>query len=93
MKRGKNVNNRQIEEILAKLKTELDAIEPLQGEQGQALESLKREVNHCLELSEEGSLHSLWQRLKESIETFEESHPGLTAAMSEAINILVSSGV
>ena len=87
------MNTRKIEEILTKLKTELDAIEPLQGEAGQALETLKGEVNHYLELSEQGSLHSLWQRLKESIEYFEGSHPGLTAAMNEAINILVSSGV
>jgi hypothetical protein len=87
------MNTKRIEEILTNLKRELEDIEPLEGEQGKALEALKREVNQYLEMSEQGSLHSLWQRLKESVETFEGSHPGLTAVMNEAINILVSSGV
>jgi hypothetical protein len=87
------MNTKRIEEILTRLKTELDDIEPLEGERGQALETLKQEVNHYLEVSEQGSLHSLWQRLMESVEYFEGTHPGLTAVMNEAINILVSSGV
>jgi hypothetical protein len=87
------MNTKKIEEILTKLKKELEEIEPLEGERGQALENLKQEVNHYLELSEQGSLHSLWQRLKESVEYFEGTHPGLTAVMNEAISILVSSGV
>jgi hypothetical protein len=37
------VNTKRIEEILIRLKTELDDIEPLEGERGQALESLKQE--------------------------------------------------
>jgi uncharacterized protein YukE len=87
------MNSKKIEEMLTNLRQELDEIEPLEGEQSQALESLKEELDRCLELSEQDSLHSLWERLRQSVETFEESHPKLTDAINEAINILVSSGV
>ena len=87
------MNSKKIEEMLTNLRQELDEIEPLEGEQSQALESLKEELDRCLELSEQDSLHSLWERLRQSVETFEESHPKLTDEINEAINILVSSGV
>ena len=87
------MNSKKIDEMLTSLRKELDEIEPLEGEQSQALESLKEELDRCLELSEQDSLHSLWERLRQSVETFEESHPKLTDAINEAINILVSSGV
>ena len=87
------MNSKKIDEMLTSLRKELDEIEPLEGEQGQALENLKEELDRYLELAEQDSLPSLWERLKQSVETFEESHPKLTAAINEAINILVSSGV
>jgi uncharacterized protein YukE len=87
------MNSKKIEEMLTNLRQELEEIEPLEGEQGQALENLKEELDRYLELAEQDSLHSLWERLRQSVETFEESHPKITDAINEAINILVSSGV
>jgi len=87
------MNSEKIDEMLTSLRKELDEIEPLEGEQGQALENLKEELDRYLELAEQDSLHSLWERLRQSVETFEESHPKITDAINEAINILVSSGV
>jgi len=87
------MNSKKIEEMLTNLRQELEEIEPLEGAQSQALESLKQELDRYLELAEQDSLHSLWERLRQSVEYFEESHPKLTAAINEAINILVSSGV
>jgi len=87
------MNSKKIDEMLTSLRKELDEIEPLEGEQGQALENLKEELDRYLELAEQDSLHSLWERLRQSVETFEESHPKITDAINEAINILVSSGV
>jgi len=39
------MNSNKIEEILTNLRQELDEIEPLEGEQSQALESLKQELD------------------------------------------------
>ena len=87
------MNSKKIEEMLTNLRKELEEIEPLEGERGRALENLKEELDRYLELTEQDSLHALWERLKQSVETFEGSHPKLTATINDAIDILVSSGV
>lgn len=64
------MNSKKIEEMLTNLRKELEEIEPLEGERGRALENLKEELDRYLELAEQDSLHSLWERLRQSVEYF-----------------------
>jgi prefoldin subunit 5 len=88
------MNNQDIDQLLEKLKNEIEGIQP-DDEKGQALlRELSADIRELLERAESKQpAPSMMQRLQASIEHFEVTHPDLTAALSSLSNILSNAGI
>lgn len=88
------MNNQEIDQLLEKLKNEIEGIQP-NDEKGQALlRELSADIRELLEQAESKQpAPSMMQRLQASIDHFEISHPDLTAALSSLSAILSNAGI
>jgi hypothetical protein len=88
------MNSQEIDQLLEKLKTEIEGIQP-DDEKGQALlRELSADIRELLERAESKQpAPSMMQRLEASIDHFEVSHPELTAALSSLSAILSNAGI
>jgi hypothetical protein len=88
------MNNQEIDQLLEKLKNEIEGIQP-DDEKGQALlRDLSADIRELLERAESKQPASpMMKRLEASIDHFEVTHPELTAALSSLFNILSNAGI
>ncbi|MBI5952594.1 MAG: DUF4404 family protein [Chloroflexi bacterium] len=88
------MNNQEIDQLLEKLKNEIEGIQP-NDEKGQALlRELSADIRELLERAESKQpAPSMMQRLQASIDHFEITHPDLTAALSSLSAILSNAGI
>ncbi len=88
------MNNQEIDQLLEKLKNEIEEIQP-DDEKGQALlRELSADIRELLERAESKQpASSMMQRLQSSIDHFEVTHPELTAALSSLFTILSNAGI
>jgi len=85
------MNSQEINQLLEKLKSEIEGIQP-DDEKGQALlRELSADIRDLLERAE--AKQSMLQRLQAYIDHFEITHPELTAALSSLSNILNNAGI
>ena len=88
------MNNHEIDQLLEKLKNEIEGIQP-DDEKGQMLlRELSADIRELLERAESKQpAPSMMQRLQASIDHFEVTHPELTAALSSLSTILSNAGI
>jgi hypothetical protein len=88
------MNNQEIDQLLEKLKNEIEGIQP-DDEKGQVLlRDLSADIRELLERAESKQpAPPMMKRLEASIDHFEVTHPELTAALSSLFNILSNAGI
>jgi len=83
--------NQELNQLLEKLKEEIESIQP-EDEKGQTLlRELSADIRCLLEKAE--AKQPMLARIQASIEHFEISHPKLTAALSSLSAILSNAGI
>jgi hypothetical protein len=86
----------ELHEALVKLHQELEQADDLDDESRQELQHLMGDIRTALDRqppSSEREDESLVDQLGESIQQYEVSHPGLTAALQHALDILSGAGI
>jgi hypothetical protein len=88
------MNSQEIDQLLEKLKNEIEGIEP-DDEKGQVLlRELSADIRELLDRAESKQpAPSMMKRLEDSIDHFEVTHPELTAALSSLFTILSNAGI
>jgi len=89
------MQERQLQEMLARLRAELRDGPPLDSGAREQLEGLARDIEQRLhpDRTEPEALEALATNLREAIERFEETHPALTAAVNRIADALARLGI
>jgi hypothetical protein len=86
--------DKDLTELLEQLHDELDNTKAVDEKGRQLLRSLNTDIEELLNRSNDvESDDSLLERLQESIDYFEATHPRLTTALSQMLNILNNAGI
>jgi hypothetical protein len=84
----------KLTQLLEQLHTELSSAEAVDEKGRDLLRALNADIEALLERSENGDGDdSLLERLQDSIEHFEASHPALTSALAQMLNALNNAGI
>jgi len=88
------MTDKNLSELLEQLHSELASTEALDDKGREMLRDLNADIQKLLERSEGGdSDDSLLERVQESIDHFEATHPTLTSALSQILNALNNAGI
>jgi len=92
------MTDKNLSELLEQLKNELGKTQALDERGRQLLRNLDADIQKLLLRSEgmerdESLLEPLLERLQETIDHFEITHPKLTAALSHMLTILSNAGI
>jgi hypothetical protein len=88
------MSDKNLSELLEQLHTELTNTEAIDDRGRELLRALNADIQKILDQTEEGeSDDSLLERLQESIDHFEVTHPDLTSALSNIMNVLNNAGI
>jgi hypothetical protein len=90
------MDDSELHDTLEKLHLELEQIDNLDEESRQSLQHLMGDIRIALDREEPSSTEhyqSLGDQLNVAIQRYEISHPGLTAAMKHALDILSAAGI
>ncbi|HKI78995.1 MAG TPA: DUF4404 family protein [Ignavibacteriaceae bacterium] len=88
--------NNELENLLKKLKLEINNIDSTDESSLEKLSNIKDEIEYVLENGVKGlksEESSLLDRLEDFVENFEASHPELTAKMNNIINFMNNLGL
>jgi len=88
------MSDKNLSELLEQLHTELTNTEAIDERGRELLRALNADIQKILDQTEDGeSDDSLLERLQESIDHFEVTHPDLTSALSNIMNVLNNAGI
>ena len=88
------MTDKKLSELLEQLHNELEKPEAMDEKGHELLRSLDADIQKLLERSEEADVdESMLQRLQDSIDHFEVTHPDLTSALSHMMTILSNAGI
>lgn len=90
------MDNPQLRETLEELHAELERTRSVDEESRQKLQHLMNDIQAILDTSGEVPAHhyeSLGDRLRESLEHFEDSHPRLTLSIGKVLDNLAAIGL
>jgi len=88
------MTDKNLSELLEQLHNELGSTDALDDKGRELLRDLNADIQKLLERSEGGdSDDSLLERVQESIDHFEATHPTLTSALSHILNALNNAGI
>jgi len=88
------MTDNKLSKLLEQLHSELDSTEAVDEKGRELLRALNADIEELLERSEGGqSDDSLLERLQESIDQFEVTHPTLTSALSHIMTALSNAGI
>jgi len=88
------MTDKKLSELLEQLHNELEKPEAMDEKGRELLRSLDADIHKLLERSEEMDAdESVLQRLQDSIDHFEVTHPELTSALSHMMTILSNAGI
>ena len=88
------MTDKKLSELLEQLHNELEKPEAMDEKGRELLRSLDADIHKLLERSEEVDAdESVLQRLQDSIDHFEVTHPDLTSALSHMMTILSNAGI
>ena len=90
------MDKQHLQERLQRLHAELQQVESVDPRGRKALEQLSADIHELLEGSGEHERHKynkLGDRLRDSVEHFETSHPKVTMLMGQVIDMLAKMGI
>jgi hypothetical protein len=87
------MEEKDLASLLKQLRTELANTKAVDEQGRELLRALNADIRSLLESSEDDSDDSLLERLQDSIDYFEATHPRLTSALSQLLNALNNAGI
>ena len=87
------MEEKDLTKLLQQLRAQLANIKAVDEQGRELLRSLTADIRRLLDASEDDADDSLLERLQESIDYFEASHPRLTTALSQLLNALNNAGI
>ena len=88
------MSDKNLTELLEQLHDELDGTQSVDEKGRELLRALNVDIQELLERSEDGqSADSMIERLQDTIDHFEATHPALTSTLSNIMNILNNAGI
>ena len=87
------MTDKKLTNLLEQLHNELADTEAVDEKGRELLRALNADIETLLERSENETDDSLLERLQESIDHFEESHPALTSVLSHIMTALSNAGI
>jgi ribosome maturation protein Sdo1 len=88
------MNNQEINKALENLKKEIEAVQPDDEKGQELLRELSADIRELLDRAEAKQAPvPMVQRLEESVEHFEVTHPELTSTLSSLLSILSNAGI
>ena len=87
------MSNEKLRELLEQLHNELDQTESVDERGDELLRHLNRDISNLLERSRLETRESMLERLQDTIDHFEVTHPTLTKTLSEMMTILSNAGI
>lgn len=87
------MEEKDLNSLLKRLRAELTSAKAIDQQGRELLQALDKEIRAFLERSDDDSDDSLLERLQDSIDYFETTHPRLTTALSQFLNALNNAGI
>jgi hypothetical protein len=87
------MEEKDLTSLLQQLRAELNKTKAVDQQGRELLRGLDSDIRSLLERSEDDSDDSLLERLQDSIDYFETTHPRLTQALSQLLNALNNAGI
>jgi hypothetical protein len=89
------MTNQNLRELLEKIHSELEQTEVTEEAERERLRHLEADIRRLLERSDEDDFDDdpMLERLQDSIDHFETSHPQLTMMLSQMMTILSNAGI
>ncbi len=87
------MTDNKLTQLLEQLHNELSNAEAVDEKGRDLLRALSADIHDLLERSEDDSSDSLLERLQESIDHFEATHPTLTSTLSHLLTALSNAGI
>jgi chromosome segregation ATPase len=87
------MEEKDLNSLLKQLRAELTSVKAMDQQGRELLRDLDKEIRAFLEKSEDELDDSLLERLQDSINHFEATHPRLTTALSQLLNALNNAGI
>jgi hypothetical protein len=88
------MTDKKLTRLLEQLRRELAGAKAVDQRGRELLRALDADIHSLLERKQEGrSDESLLERLKNTIDHFEDSHPALTSALSNLLTFLNNAGI
>jgi hypothetical protein len=87
------MEEKDLTQLLQQLRAQLANIKAVDDQGQELLRGLNADIRRLLDASEDDTDDSLLERLQESIDYFEATHPRLTTALSQLLNALNNAGI
>jgi hypothetical protein len=87
------MEEKDLNSLLKQLRAELTGTRAMDEQGRELLRDLDKDIRAFLEKSDDDSDDSLLERLQDSIDYFETTHPRLTTALSQILNALNNAGI
>jgi len=88
------MTDKNLTELLEQLHHELDGTQAVDEEGREMLRALNADIQELLKRSEGGQTNdSVLERLQDTMDHFEATHPALTSTLSNIMNILNNAGI
>ena len=87
------MEEKDLNSLLRQLRAELTGTRAMDEQGRELLRDLDKDIRAFLEKSEDDSDDSLLERVQDSIDYFETTHPRLTTALSQILNALNNAGI
>jgi hypothetical protein len=91
--REAHMEEKDLTGLLQQLRAELNRTKAVDQQGRELLRGLDTDIRSLLERSEDDSDDTLLERLQDSIDYFETTHPRLTQALSQLLNALNNAGI
>lgn len=88
-----DMTNDNLGKLLGQLRDELAKTEAMDDKGRELLRALDADIHNLLETSEGSEDDSLLERLQESVDHFQRTHPALTTALSDILTALNNAGI
>ena len=87
------MEEKDLTQLLQQLRAQLANIKAVDDQGQELLRGLNADIRRLLDASEADADDSLLERLQESVDYFEATHPRLTTALSQLLNALNNAGI
>jgi len=87
------MEEKDLTKLLQHLRAQLANIKAVDDQGQELLRGLNADIRRLLDASETDADDSLLERLQESVDYFEATHPRLTTALSQLLNALNNAGI